>query len=225
MKDFISNHIQLALFEYCYISQRPKFGGKGTQTYVCLNRACPHKRFAPSASTEAMSRKKKRELELRLHLKEPRSEKIETNIKSAHNTTQHSGRSVITKHTNNATNVSNEGASSLSKSRKSPSIASTTRPSNSASTSGHGNNYNEVIVSNIHIVNDKRGCNNPASDGEELDAYSQSTHPLIDIDNVGGAAPDNLFLCQQELKCARTEINRQSEEIKRLKTAIQALTT
>ncbi len=53
--------------------------------------------------------------------------------------------------------------------------------------------------------------------GEQvIDASSQSAQPKDDV-------PDDLILCQRELKRSREEVQKQAEEIKRLKGAIQAL--
>ena len=53
---------------------------------------------------------------------------------------------------------------------------------------------------------------------QSVDTSSQSTQPKADV-------LDDLILCQQELKRSREEVQKQkqAEEIKRLKGAIQAL--
>ena len=220
-----TNQIQLTLFEHCCISQRTKFGGQGIKKQVCIYRDCPLKRFAPPASSGPILKKKKRELELQLQLEELTPAKTEANAESVYDVTPQSARTAKSKQNYNASNVSNGGAASFPRSWKNPEIASAKRQDSGASKSGHGNDSDEVTVSDLHIMKDENRRDNTASDGGESDAYSQATHPFLGIDNVGGATADDLFLCQQELKHAQSENKRQAEEIKRLKTAIQALAT
>ena len=64
-----------------------------------------------------------------------------------------------------------------------------------------------------------------------MDAYSQVTAPFA-WPNIGDAddmdnddyTPNDLVICKMELKRARTEIKLKDNEIKRLKSAVQALT-
>ncbi len=53
-------------------------------------------------------------------------------------------------------------------------------------------------------------------DEQNIDASCQSAQPKGDV-------PDDLISCQRELKRSREEVQKQAEEIKRLKGAIQAL--
>ena len=65
---------------------------------------------------------------------------------------------------------------------------------------------------------------------EDLDVYSQPTAPLPNVttavtaNNDDGNIPDDLWMCQTELRRVRAENKRQANEIKRLKSAVQALT-
>jgi len=64
----------------------------------------------------------------------------------------------------------------------------------------------------------------PVSVGDDFDAYSQATMPFPKANEDDGNTPSDLLMCQMELKRARAENKRQANEIKRLKSAVQALT-
>mmetsp|Transcript_15854 Transcript_15854/g.28049 ORF Transcript_15854/g.28049 Transcript_15854/m.28049 type:complete len:288 (-) Transcript_15854:92-955(-) len=75
----------------------------------------------------------------------------------------------------------------------------------------------------------------PAAVGDGMDAYSLATVPFPNTDGGDDSnddidddddnnTPHDLWMCQMELKRAQAENKRQADEIKRLKSAIQALT-
>mmetsp|Transcript_21249 Transcript_21249/g.45397 ORF Transcript_21249/g.45397 Transcript_21249/m.45397 type:complete len:469 (-) Transcript_21249:201-1607(-) len=183
-----------------------KFGGAQYRKQVCIHRNCPFKRYAPPATVTP---------EMKKQVSRTKNEHIEGDNNLAAMSTsagQIMARHNIGKRKHHPVREEEASTSVLSARRsKRTDTANTVR---SRAMAG-----GRKPTASIEL---------PAIRDDDIDAYSQATVPFpnagVNDDGDENNTPNDLLMCQMELKRTRAENKRQADEITRLKAAIQALT-
>lgn len=204
-----------------------KFGGQGVLKQVCVRKQCPFKRYAPPAivSPEAKEKGSKRgEVLDNEEDRKPAATAKRTGgvslTKAAAKGCQKCKKEVETGEKNRMSH--DDSCPRKWKCRGTP-------PALAASGKSKAKEVDQNATSSSRAARGRKPAASvdvPARD--DADTFSQATLPFAktngDADDADDGGPNDLLRCQMELKRVRAENRRQANEIKRLKSAVQALT-
>eukprot|EP00581_Thalassiosira_minuscula_P009984 CAMPEP_0183710218 /NCGR_PEP_ID=MMETSP0737-20130205/6009_1 /TAXON_ID=385413 /ORGANISM="Thalassiosira miniscula, Strain CCMP1093" /LENGTH=849 /DNA_ID=CAMNT_0025938447 /DNA_START=28 /DNA_END=2577 /DNA_ORIENTATION=+ len=230
--------------DYCL--DKPKFGGPNYRKQVCIHKKCPYKRFAPPATVTP-------EMKKEMMIAQRNGSKVEDEgmegvanvvpaiaLETEFRGKMFNGR-MRPEGLANSIAAASESADAPGDEAKMPS--SRTKRGRKSSTAARANDTTNANTNNTSTKGNNLTITARAvevSDKGDADAGPLATLPSIpktkcpqqaDHNAVGERAnavndgtPNDLLLCHMELKRARAEIGRQADEIKRLKSAVRALT-